>query len=92
MTTNDEIKKLLYSLKHSYDDKDLQERLNLLEKLIDRKMSADEQSIKEAKAEIKKEIIGKMWKHENEINWANNSLEHVGYLLAIRDLVVLLGV
>lgn len=34
MKTNDEIKELLYSLKHSYDDKDLQESLTLLEKLI----------------------------------------------------------
>ena len=34
MATNKEIKKLLYSLKHSYEDKDLQESLTLLEKLI----------------------------------------------------------
>ena len=40
MPTNDEIKKLLYSLKHSYDDKDLQESLTLLEKLIDRETSS----------------------------------------------------
>ena len=56
MKTNDEIKELLYSLKHSYDDKDLQESLTLLEKLIN---ANKQETSNQIFAELDKIIHGK---------------------------------
>lgn len=39
MKVNDEIDKLIYYVKHSYDDKDLVESLTLLEDMVDENLN-----------------------------------------------------